>query len=124
MANQIEQIDEPVIAININQTYRVGISAEELYDCTRGIWRVGRDRAATAQFAFAIYQGNVKEVYEIARWEKEMATEYKYRQPTPTKLKNRYEFVGKVAPENIREKYVGKQMAEPHGQNPIRYYNC
>ncbi len=124
MVDLIEQIDEPVIAINLNQTYRTGISAGELYDCTRGIWRVGCDRASSAQFAFAIYRGNVKEVYEITQWEKELSTDYKYRRPTPTKLKNRFEFVGKIASENIREKYVGKQMPELHGQNPIRYYNC
>ena len=40
--------------------------------------------------------------------------------PTPEMV----EFVGKIASENIREKYVGKQMPELHGQNPIRYYNC
>lgn len=124
MVEHIKQIEEPVIAINLNQTYRSGISTGELYDCTRGIWRVDCDRATSAQYAFAIYQGQVKEVYEINQWQKELSTEYKYRRPTPSKLKNRYEFVGKVAPENIREKYVGKHMPEKHGQNPIRYYNC
>ena len=124
MNESIVQIDVPVVAININQTYRYGINAGELYDCTRGIWRLDRDRAETARFAFAVYQGVIKEVYEISRWHRECSTEYKNRQPTPTKLRNRFEFVGNVAQDNVRDKYVGKQMPEPHSQNPIRYYNC
>jgi hypothetical protein len=120
----IAQIDESVVAININQTYRDGISASELYDCTRGTWRLDRDRAENARFAFAVYRGVVKEVYEINQWHQELSTEYKSRQPKQTKLKNRFEFVGKVAQDDIRDKYIGKQMPEMHGQNPIRYYNC
>lgn len=124
MSESIKQIEEPVIAININQTYRHGISTGELYDCTRGIWRLDRDRAEKAHYAFAVYQGVVKEVYEINQWHPELSTEYKCRQPEHTKLKNRYEFVGKVAEDSIRDKYIGKQMPEMHAQNPIRYYNC
>lgn len=124
MNKTIIQIDEPVIAINLNQTYRDGIGSGELYDSTRGIWRIARRRAEKALFAFAIYKGIVKEVYEIDQWHPELSTEYKNRQMKHTKLKNRFEFVGKVASDDIREKYVGKQMPEMHAQNPIRYYNC
>jgi hypothetical protein len=124
MNESVAQIDAAVVAININQTYKHGISAGELYDCTRGIWRLDRDRAETARFAFAVYQGVIKEVYEINKWHSECSTEYKNRQPTPTKSRNRFEFVGKIAQDNVRDKYVGKQMPEPHSQNPIRYYNC
>lgn len=46
------------------------------------------------------------------------------RQLDPSTQKNCYEFVGRVAPDKIKDKYVGKRMPEPHGQNSIRYYNC
>ena len=124
MSESITIINEPVIAININQTYRRGISAGELYDCTRGIWRLDRDRAERAQFAFAVYQGIIKEVYEINQWHQEGSTEYKNRATPSTPTKNRFEFIGKVAKSDVRDKYVGRQMSERHGQNPIRYYNC
>jgi hypothetical protein len=124
MSEFTAKIDESVIAININQTYRDGISTGELYDSTRGIWRIDKDRAEKARFAFAVYQGVIKEVYEINQWHPEGSTEYKYREAPSTPAKNRFEFVGKAATEDIRDKYVGKQMPEPHGQNPIRYYNC
>lgn len=124
MNKSIEKIDESVIAININKTYKSGINTGELYDCTRGIWRIDLDRAENARFAFAVYQGSVKEVYEISQWHRELSTEYRNRQIEHSKSKNRFEFTGKVAPNTIRDKYIGKQMPEMHGQNPIRYYNC
>ncbi len=124
MSEIIARIIEPIIAININQTYRQGISAGELYDCTRGIWRLDRERAEKARFAFAVYQSLIKEVYEINQWHREGTTEYKNRETPASQTKNRFEFVGKVAQADIRDKYVGKPMPEPHGQNPIRYYNC
>jgi hypothetical protein len=124
MNDSVVKINEPVIAININKTFRYGISAGELYDCTRGIWRLRKDRAEKANFAFAVYQGLIREVYEINQWFQEGSTEYKNRKIPSSAAKNRFEFVGKIAQDNVRDKYVGKQMPDPHSQNPIRYYNC
>ena len=117
-------ITEPVIAININQTYRYGISANELYDCTRGIWRLSKSRAEHAQYAFAVYKGIIREVYEVKQWFPAGSTKYQRRQFNTAQFINRYEFIGKVASDEIRDKYVNKQMPELHSQNPIRYYNC
>ena len=124
MNETVVHIDDPVIAININQTYRYGISAGDLYDCTRGIWRLSKERAEKAQYAFAVYQSIIREVYEIDQWLPAGSTPYQRRQFTPAHLQNRYEFIGKVAPDEVRDKYVNRRMPEPHAQNPIRYYNC
>src|ERR1051326_4970494 len=62
------EIDEPVIAININQQYPHAKNADELFKCTSGIWRVSREHANKARYAFAVYQGVIKEVYEIEEW--------------------------------------------------------
>lgn len=46
------------------------------------------------------------------------------RVENPEELKNRYEFVGRVAPEEIRKKYKDKSVANIFSkgeQNPIRY---
>ena len=85
---------------------------------------MSKGHAEDARYAFAVYRGIIKEVYEIGEWLLAGSTKYRRRQFTPAHLKNRYEFVGKVAPDEIRDKYIGKRMPEPHGQNPIRYYNC
>lgn len=124
MSKSIQKIDEPVIAITINKTYREGISSGELYDSTRGIWTISKPRAENAKYVFAVYKGVVKEVYEPNEWHKECMTEYKFRQPEPTKRGNRFEFVGELADEDIRDKYIGKTMPDPQVRFPIRYYNC
>ena len=118
------RIAEPVIAINLNQTYKQGINADDLYDCTRGIWRLSREHAEKAHYAFAVYQSVIREVYEIEQWLPAGSTTYQRRHFTPKHLQNRYEFLGKVAPKAVREQYVGRHMPEPSSQNPIRYYNC
>ncbi len=124
MSESVVHVNEPVVAININQTYRDGISAGDLYDATRGIWRLSKEHAEAARYAFAVYQGVIKEVYEIDEWLPAGSTKYRNRQFASAHLKNRYEFVGKVARDEVRDKYIGRRMPEPHGQNPIRYYNC
>jgi hypothetical protein len=123
MSESVVHIDEAVIAINIPGTHRHGMNARDLYDCTRGTWRVSREHAEKAQYAFAVFQSVIREVYEIDEWLPSGSTDYT-RQFDPSTQKNRFEFVGKVARDEIRDKYVGKRVPEPHGQNPIRYYNC
>src|SRR5215212_2726462 len=103
MDKSIARIDDTVVAININQTYRQGISVGDLYDCTRGIWRLSRTRAGGAQYAFAVYQSEIKEVYEVERWLPAGSTKYQRRQFTPSQLMDRYEFVGNVARDEIRD---------------------
>lgn len=100
--------DEPCKIININRLYTRGISAQKLYDSTRASWIVGtkRDRA---KYAIASYRGLVREVYEIEKW-----------QPNG----DRWEFIGKVAEDKIRDKYLNQSLEnyiKKGGQNPIRY---
>ncbi|HYG11395.1 MAG TPA: hypothetical protein VD835_15720 [Pyrinomonadaceae bacterium] len=125
-------IDEPVVAININRQYPRVKNTDDLLQATRSMWRLNRDRANRAHYAFAVYQGEIKEVYQVERWipaTKETRRYWRERE----KLQGddfqethdgRSEFIGKVAPETIRKKYVGKRMPVRHGQNPIRYFNC
>jgi len=100
--------DEPCIIININRLYTRGISAEKLYDSTRASWVVGTKRNI-AKYAIASFRGLVREVYEIEKW-----------QPNG----ERWEFVGKVAANEVREKYLNQSLEnyiKKGGQNPIRY---
>jgi serine/threonine protein kinase len=70
------RITEPALLIRINRLYREGMSAEALYDSTRGVWRVGTRREG-AKYAMAVYGGVVREVYEIDRWHPAGTTPYK-----------------------------------------------
>jgi serine/threonine protein kinase len=126
-------IDEPVVAININKQYPHVRSAEDLYNSTRGIWRLNRERANRAKYAFSVYQGIIREVYEIEKWvptRDETKAYWDEREREQGKYfhsevrSGRSEFIGRLAPEDVRKKYVGKQMPVRHSQNPIRYFNC
>jgi hypothetical protein len=57
-------ITEPAIIIRVNQLYRSGMSDEELYDATRGIWKLGKRRNG-ARYVFAAFQGIILDVYKI-----------------------------------------------------------
>jgi serine/threonine protein kinase len=129
----VARIEEPVVAININQQYPQSKSAEELYHATRGIWRLNRQRAERARYAFAVYQGVIKEVYKIHRWmsaRRETIEYWDERSKAQGKYfpsevnEGRSEFVGELAPEEIRKKYIGRRLPVRHSQNPIRYFNC
>jgi len=55
------------ILITINRLYRSKMTEEELYETTRGIWRVA-GRKDKAEFALSLFQGIVLEVYRIHEW--------------------------------------------------------
>lgn len=127
------QINDSVVAICINQQYEYCFNASDLYNCTRGLWRLNRGRAQKAQYAFAVYQGVIKEVYEIEEWvpaTKERRDFWVERLKSqgriisPLEHEGRSDFLGRVASEEVRKKYVGKIVPGGQGQNPIRYFNC
>jgi hypothetical protein len=60
-------VKEDAILIRINQLYRSNMNSQELYEATRGVWKVGL-RRYKAKYAMAVYQGIVREVYRIDRW--------------------------------------------------------
>lgn len=120
----IQQIDESVIAININQTFKAGMNAQDKYDFTRGVWRLDVNRAKNAELAFTVYQGVVKEVYRIESWHNAGSTNYQNGRTIDPALASRFEFKGSVADNETRDRYLGKELPERHAQNPIKYYNC
>lgn len=111
-------ITESVILITVNRLYRKGMNDEELFEITRGNWVIGK-RREKARYAFAVYNGIIRQVFEIEKW-----------YPAPNrdpkqKNSNRWRFDGKVA--NEMKHYVGGstvRYAVLGAQNPIRYVNC
>jgi len=118
-------IDEPVLLIRINQLYRPGMDSESLYEATRGVWTCGT-RRENAHFAFAVYQGVVREVYEIEKWYKAGTLEYRTRSRDDVDVPNRCEFSGKVS-EKLSAKYKGGSVGRffsKGAQLPYTYVNC
>ncbi len=119
MSKTVTHIDEPVVAICINRSSEDVRNRRDIYKCTRGTWKVNRDHANKAHYAFAVYHGKILEVYEIDRWLPAGSTENSFG-PAP----GRFEFVGREAPDKVRDRYIGKRLPDRFHGNPIRYYNC
>jgi hypothetical protein len=126
-------IKDPVIAISINEQFPHCEASDDLYTCTRGLWKLDPERAERAKYAFAINKGQIKEVYEIEQWlpATKVFTELwiarlerQGRKISSDDYLHRYEFIGHLAPKPIREKYVGKKIPKRHSGNPIMYFNC
>ncbi len=87
-----------LIALCINNTYTEGIKGNDLYEITRQAWTAKLEEVKNIDYALAVYNTNILEVYKIDNWEKS-----KYDS-------NRIVFNGKVADEDIRKKYIGKTL--------------
>ena len=126
------EIDVPAILIRINQAFRYSMTPMELYDYTRGQWRLNPDNAKRAKYAFAIYGGIIQEVYEIFDWY-EAGKTYSVRENNENikrganeLLEGRYEFIGNLAQDDIRQKYKYTSVEKyfnPGNSNPIMYVN-
>ncbi len=116
-AEKIE-INEPSILIRVNKLFRYGMTADELYEITRGNWVVGK-RREKAKYAFSVYRGIVREIYKFDRW---------FRVPArgdTEKTRMRWRFDGEVADELSHYIFgdVSHYFSKGH-LNPIKYLNC
>jgi hypothetical protein len=117
----------PSLLIRINRLYRYGMGQTELYEATRGIWKLGSKRAR-ARYAFSVFHGVVRAVFEIESWHRERTTPYHIRVfDDPTPKPGRWEFIGKPAEESIRNQYIGRSVKHYFKQglqSPVVYVNC
>lgn len=112
------KICEPALLITVNRLFRRGMDASSLYEITRGNWVVGK-RRDKVKYAFAIYNGIVRQVYEIDYWFPVEARDPKQ------KTRQRWRFEGSISSE--MKHYVGgnvENYISLGAQNPIKYVNC
>ncbi len=97
------------VGILINRDFKPNFGDLETFEITRGVWAKNCvSIAKNSKYAYALYHGVVKEIYEIHSWVKAGTQEYFTRKLNIEIIKNRYEFIGKIADDNIRKKYKGK----------------
>lgn len=117
-------IREPAILININKSFRYGMSPMELYDATRSAWVVSSNREKPL-LALVVYQGIVQEVYKIAYWFPNNTTLNSRKTAAEDQRDERWEFVGQIADDTIRKRYRYNDVSGYMGpRNPINYVNC
>lgn len=121
------RIEHPALLVNIARKFHYGMTAQDLYDATRSAWVVRPERVKRAKYALAVYRSVVREVYEIAGWFRAGQTMRSSDTDGRRRASSRFEFVGKIAGEKVRGRYLGRGVSDylPTGsQNPIRYVNC
>ena len=119
------KMTDPAILIRINRLYRHGMSEEELYEATRGVWKLSNRRYG-AKLALAVFEGVIREVYEIESWHPAGTTPYRTGSVQDVKRQGRWEFKGRKASEGVRSRYIGglvKEYLKPGAQNPVAYVN-
>ena len=106
-----EDLTENIVIIKINKLYYEGMSEEALYEATRGIWKRRLESLVGTEYCLSVYKGEVVEVYQIEEWNPAGTTPMKTRTILPDRLDGRVEFIGKVAADSIRKKYIGRSVA-------------
>lgn len=118
-------IHHDLVVIKINRTYYDGMSAEALYDFTRGIWKRKIESVRVADYALSVVYGTVVEVYKIDHWMPASDAKFTARKVDPKKAAERIAFVGNVAEDSVRRRYIGKSVAKlyKYGEaNPVKLF--
>jgi hypothetical protein len=117
---------DPMLLIRINRLYRHNMTPQELYEATRGVWKLS-ERRKHARFAAAVFESVVREVYEIDSWHPAGTTPYETRPKEQVSPPGRVEFLGRVAESEVRTRYVGGSVAAYFVkglQSPVVYVSC
>jgi uncharacterized protein len=109
------------ILLTINKYYRSDMTKLELYEMTRGAWITAEAKRNKVEYAFALYQGIVLEVYRIKKWYPAGTLKYRTRNKSDFTDRRRWEFSGTIA-NDIRDQYVDYSIGKG-GSNPVRYVN-
>ena len=117
------KILEKGIIVRINKLYKNGMSQNDLYDVTRGVWKIG-DRKKYVEYVFSVYKGIIKGIYKVNAWYPAGTTNYENRGFSGVDVEGRWEFTGEKAEKEIITKYLGKDVREYCiGSNPVLYIN-
>lgn len=117
-AQPLTILEDSVIIININKTYKRGKGSNSIYQATKESWVVGKQRREEVTHALSEYRGLIVEVFEIDNWFPVQTKDKK------GKDKIRWGFNGEIATSEIRNKYINKSIAhikKKGAANSIRY---
>lgn len=117
-----EDITEKIIAFNLCKSYHENLKKNELYDRTRGCWKISLKKAQQCTYAFSVYQNIIRGVYKIEKW---LPAEELQRETVPNEQgeSGRYGFEGTPAEPEIQDKYLNKSLENicKKGQYRFKY---
>ena len=94
-----------ILVLKISQSWRSGMTPKELYDATRRSWRLSASRIEKVDLVLCVAEKEVREAYTVEQW-------------ILSSDEGRKEFIGHIADQTIREKWVGIDSSEiepPYG---------
>jgi hypothetical protein len=103
-------MEEDIIILPINATYKKDMDAPALFEATSFAWRIKYERRKnnTIKYAFATNKGIVVEVYKIDKWIRaEESRLSRKKQLNESEYKDKFAFEGQVA-EDIRDYIINK----------------
>ena len=107
-----EDFTENVVLLKINKIYQPGMDEYSLYEASRGYWyNIYNKVKDDVRYALPVYDNFILEVYEVAQWFRAGTTIRAVSLNDPNQDK-RCEFVGRIAPDEIRNKYLHKSTRE------------
>jgi uncharacterized protein len=123
LENKPVVVTDPVLLIRINENFCYDMTPAALYDATRGVWKLGSNREKV-KFVMPVFEGIVREVYEVMAWFPGGTTFYPTRNSDEVNAPDRWEFVGNLASEVVRRKYRNRSVVDyfaANAQNPVTY---
>ncbi|AQT44812.1 hypothetical protein BBC0244_011050 [Bartonella apihabitans] len=103
---------------------------DEVFRLVRYCWRINKNRAENADYVLAIYLGAVVGVFKAEKWLSAIPKNFPDVPYCDGSEKHRFGFIGKEAPDEIKEHYMGgfgKRLSDYtaiSSQSPILYYDC
>ncbi len=107
---ELRDITDNVLIIKINKSFREDMSPLELYDVTRGCWKRKLESVSKAEYALSVSDSIVREVYRIDNWKPSYEVKRETIANNPDTEKERITFTGEVADDDVRNKYLGKNV--------------
>jgi len=106
-------IDAPLVIFKINRGWRPDSSPQEIYNATRGHWKIGADGRERAHYALGVAHGVIRGAYRIDSW---------FKSELPGDV-DRWGFDGLPAPELTHIMGTNVRRLQLDGsQNPYRKY--
>lgn len=115
-AEPLDYINTDCLLININKRYKRDKGEQALYEATKGVWAINKNKLldkngnVLIKYVLSEYKGLIREVFEVEEW-------YSAPRPFGPKAQKHGQdrsgmaFNGKVASEEIRHQYLLKSIA-------------
>jgi hypothetical protein len=105
------------LLINVSRT----AAETSLYDATRYAWKISLSRAQATEVILATIQGLIVGAFVADTWLDATSANFPGEEDRPGRLG----FIGREAPEEIKQHYVGKRVPDEYRRrgaaNPIKY---